>query len=294
MVLLVTPADMLGWSFVEEVAVGAGTMEEGPGAPPSGTGSAALVVDGEGREVLASSAYVGTRFADISTLRYFTWQDADSPGSDIYAVSLQFDVDYDLDDADPSTASRLVYEPYYLGGVVKGEWQAWDTMDGLWWAVKEPGLSLCPQSAPCTWDEVVLAFPSAGIGGEVVLKAGGPWSPGFSGNVDALTIGVGGVEETWDFETRGADDDTGEPGDSGDSGGGDSGGGDSGGGDSGAGDSGGPGDTSRGDSGSDDPDAEGSQTKVDVEVSCGCRAAAGGGAAWWVSGLALVARARRR
>ena len=173
MVLLVTPADMLGWSCVEEVAVGAGTMEEGPGAPPSGTGSAALVVDGEGREVLASSAYVGTRFADISTLRYFTWQDADSPGSDIYAVSLQFDVDYDLDDADPSTASRLVYEPYYLGGVVKGEWQAWDTMDGLWWAVKEPGLSLCPQSAPCTWDEVVLAFPSAGSGGEVGLRAGG-------------------------------------------------------------------------------------------------------------------------
>jgi hypothetical protein len=74
---------------------------------------------------------------------------------------------------------------------------------GKWWGTGSTISSQCPHSSPCTWNEVLTNFPDAGIHcdfGAVILKAGGGWTGGFDGNVDALTIMVDGVEATYDFE----------------------------------------------------------------------------------------------
>lgn len=269
----VSPSHMEGWSFAEEVTVGEGGFEEGP-AGATGAGSARLVVDAVGRETLSTTAFDGTAIADFVGLTYRTYQDADSPGSAIYAVSLQFDVDYDGTDAEPGPQSRMVYEPYYQATVVKGEWQAWDARASTWWAVKPPGSALCPQSAPCAYDDFVAAFPHAVVRGALVLKAGGPWAPGFSGNVDDLVLTFAdGTTRAYDFEPDGATDT----------------GGDSGAGDSGEGDDGGDSADSgaSGDSGGGEPD---------VSVTCdGCGGSvAGGGRAGAMAGLFALALARFR
>jgi hypothetical protein len=58
------------------------------------------------------------------------------------------------------------------------------------------------QASPCTWTQVLAAFPNIGIHaayGAVVLKAGSGWSS-FRGNVDNLTISLDGVATTYNFE----------------------------------------------------------------------------------------------
>ncbi|MCZ7567881.1 MAG: right-handed parallel beta-helix repeat-containing protein [Ardenticatenaceae bacterium] len=85
----------------------------------------------------------------------------------------------------------------------QNSWQTWNPLTGKWWASGAPGNSLCPQSSPCTTAQVLTTWPNTGLrsdDGFLWFKAGGPWSSGFDGNVDAFTIGVNGVETTYDFE----------------------------------------------------------------------------------------------
>mgnify|MGYP001589043662 CR=1 FL=1 len=165
--------------------------------------SANLIVDDTGREILSTLAHAGTRLSNITKLEYSTYHSPSSPGSSILAIALQFDMDYDLTDANTTWQGRLVFEPYLTGTVTKGAWQTWDPRAGAWWASGNPGKTLCPIGAPCTWSQVLSHFPNAGIRNAVGLlhfKAGGPWAPGFDGNVDAFTIGVAGLGTTYDFE----------------------------------------------------------------------------------------------
>jgi hypothetical protein len=79
-----------------------------------------------------------------------------------------------------------------------------DAGNGNWWFTRSPGndAANCPQGNPCTWSEVKVKFPNAGILSSqpvVLLKAGSGWS-NFDGNVDAFTIGVTGSNTTYDFE----------------------------------------------------------------------------------------------
>lgn len=218
----VTPFDMQGWSFAEEVAAGEGGFEEGPDGA-TGAGSARLVVDAVGRETLSTTAFDGRPISDFTALNYRTFQDADSPGADIYAVSLQLDIDYDSTDGDAGPQSRIVYEPYYQADVSKGAWQDWNAREGKWWAVLAPGNLSCPQASPCPYSDFVTAFPHAVVRGSLALKAGGPWGPGFSGNVDGLYMGFAdGTSRTYDFEP-GEGEDTGSDVDSGNDSGSDSG-----------------------------------------------------------------------
>ena len=60
----------------------------------------------------------------------------------------------------------------------------------------------CVQASPCTWQQLLVAFPNVGVHGTygaVVLKAGSGW-PNFRGNVDSLTIAIDSVASTFDFE----------------------------------------------------------------------------------------------
>ncbi len=209
-VVTVTATEPDGWCFSEEVPTGSGALVEGPAGVPAGSGSARFEVDGTGRVILSNDLFEGTPLADLDALSYATWHDPTSPGGDILAVSLQLDVDYDGTDDDFAYQGRLVFEPYYVADVVRGEWQTWDTLDGVWWASGAPGNALCPISAACSWGEILAAFPDAAVlddVGALHLKAGGPWTNGFLGNADALTVGfAGGDATTWDFEAGGVVD----------------------------------------------------------------------------------------
>jgi hypothetical protein len=209
--VVVHPGNPNGWGFLEEVPVGAGAFVEGPGTPPLSGGSAELTVDGTGREILATINEAGVLLANITRFEYSTYRDTFDAGNNL-AVSLQFDVDNDATDGDNAFKGRLVFEPYLQapGGVVEDTWQTWDTLTGpaagYWWASQAPINATCPQANPCTWAEVLAAYPNArvrvgpGIFGALLLRAGGPWTGGFTGNVDNLILGVLGDDKIYDFE----------------------------------------------------------------------------------------------
>lgn len=203
----VAPADMNGWGFLVENGTPAGELDSGPGTAPLGNGSARLAVPTvDDRILLGTLAYSGTRLDAIDDLEYSTYR---TSGGAALALALQFDVDTDVTDLDEGWQGRLVYEPYYTHTVLTGAWQTWDPQDdagsGNWWFSGAPGNANCSIGNPCTWTEVLTAFPDAGIRdaggtGAVFFKAGGGWT-GFDGNVDAFTISVvGGDATTFDFE----------------------------------------------------------------------------------------------
>ncbi len=205
--VVVTPADMNGWFFFQETPTGSGTFTYGPSAPPLGGGSAQLTVNSTGGEIFGTFAYVGTRLDAITSLAYGTYR---TSGSGALAPSLQFDIDTNVTDTNTAWQGRLVYEPYYTHAVSTGTWQTWDPLDnagtGNWWFTGAPGNAKCTIGNPCTWSEVLADFPNAGVRsagantGTVQFKAGGGWTSGFVGSVDAFSIGVSNAVTTYDFE----------------------------------------------------------------------------------------------
>lgn len=204
----VTPTASGGWFFFNEGATGSGSFVAGPGTPPLGIGSARLTVDSTGRHAIGTQAYAGTRLADITRLTYHTYGNVPT-----LANSLQFDVDSDLSDINTAFQGRLVFEPYLNGTVNANTWQSWDTLAGVWWGSTGSGTRpvtvACPQSSPCTTAQLLTLFPNVGVryvgpgdpaNGRLIFRAGGPWTGGFTGSVDAVTIGINGADTTYDFE----------------------------------------------------------------------------------------------
>jgi hypothetical protein len=204
--IIVSPANQNGWGFFAEGPMGSvssGGFENGEGTPPLGTGSAFLQVDATGRHILGTFAFAGTRMDDIKELKYSSYQNGNA--NTVVAPSLQFEIDYNLNDGNNAFQGRLVFEPYQIpANIQQNTWQEWDALAGKWWASGAPGNTVCPQSSPCTWQQVLAAFPNAGVrntaASPLLFRAGGPWAPGFDGNVDAFVISVGGARITYDFE----------------------------------------------------------------------------------------------
>ncbi|MEM4404105.1 MAG: hypothetical protein QXD90_07455 [Candidatus Nitrosocaldus sp.] len=203
---VIGPGAMHGWAFMQEpigTGSGTGSMVYGPATPPMGKGSARLTVSNASDGMLLGVlGYNGVRLADIDGLKYWTYR---TSGSNPYlAISLQFNIDKDVTDADNSFQGRLVFEPYYTAGALPDNtWQEWNATDGKWWFTK-PHLfgNQCDINNPCTWSYIISTFPNIGIHpvlGAVILKAGSGWAS-FDGNVDALTISVNGDSITYDFE----------------------------------------------------------------------------------------------
>lgn len=154
------------------------------------------------------------KLADLGEtgLSYATWQNTNEP----QAVSLQLNVDLDVTEQDNAWQGRMVFEPY-LGNIdtedrtiTSGTWQSWATLksDANWWltwsnaAEDQYGQNPCPQSAPCTTEEVLDKFPNAGFhagyGNALTLKAGSGWES-FVGYADVPYVG-NTTNTYWDFE----------------------------------------------------------------------------------------------
>ncbi len=210
--VVVTPENMHGWAFVTETPIGTGMLVDGPATPPLGSGSAEFTVNSTGGEILARSAS-GILLADIDTLSYSSYQQT---GAALLEVSMQLQYDSDITDTNNAFQGRLVFEPYFSSPAqanMTGVWQTWEPLEGLWWASPNAVSTVdnaCPQSNPCTWDEVLALYPNIGLGspfGAYIFKAGGGWTGGFTGNVDAFVIGMDGDTVTYDFEAEEPDTD---------------------------------------------------------------------------------------
>jgi hypothetical protein len=215
--VVVSPFNMHGWTFVNDQNDAACTdatvcrLVAGPGTPPAGVRSAELAtpLSTDGKALILAD-YAGTRLDAFTTLSYSTYRQSVDAGNNL-AIALQFNVDYDLNDAATGFMGRIVFEPYQTNGgsVVQNAWRTWDALSGKWWGSRTTVTSAnatvanpCVQATPCTLAQLIAAFPNIGVHatlGAVVLKAGSTW-PGFRGNVDNLTIGVNGVNTTFDFE----------------------------------------------------------------------------------------------
>src|SRR4029450_3130306 len=107
----VSPLNQNNWVFFDDLpgtGTGTGGFEPGPGTPPLGNGSAFLQVDNVARHALGTGGYGGTRMDDITDLRYSSYQNSLDPN---FAISLQFEIDWDLNDSATAFAGRLVFEP---------------------------------------------------------------------------------------------------------------------------------------------------------------------------------------
>jgi len=217
--VVVSPFNMHGWTFVDDqndVACSDATvcrLVAGPGTPPAGLGSAELATptSADGKALVLVD-YAGTRLDAFTTLSYSTYRQTVDVGNNL-AIALQFNVDYDLNDAARGFMGRIVFEPYQTNGgsVVQNTWQTWNALTGKWWGSRATVTSgdasvanPCVQATPCTLAQLIAAFPNIGVHatlGAVVLKAGSNWA-GFRGNVDKLTIGVNSVNTTFDFEAN--------------------------------------------------------------------------------------------
>lgn len=220
----VTPSNMGIWtlnSFDDNGNIvtngpyfGTAAMATGPATPPLGTGSAHLATPvgaGDGAAAIATEAYDGIPLASISALSYSAYDVTNNGQQFPYlAVSIQTnDANSDID--------TLFFEPPYQtpgtgnpglpnqGATVQNVWQNWNAFVGGWWdnlGVASPGTGVEPLST------FLLAYPNAvianggfpGLGGIALQVGFGSSGETEDGYVDALTIGVLGVNTTYNFD----------------------------------------------------------------------------------------------
>ncbi len=209
--IVVVDENNMNWGFADESsAAPSGTSDFvlGPATPPRGSGSVHLTLGAMTDGVaITTQNHAGTRFADITTLTYQTYQNVTPQ-----AIALQLNVDYDDGDASTAWQGRLVFEPLNAGAVMTNTWQLWNGMAGSWWSTGMPILAgnppvapVCTQGSPCPWLTLLSTYPNLAIHnlplGAIYIKAGSGWAAGFDGHADELHIQTAGFNVIYDFET---------------------------------------------------------------------------------------------
>jgi hypothetical protein len=206
--VVVNSMNMHGWAFTtDDKDAGTANMVMGQSTPPRGMGSAhfALTSQNQSEALALYGEYLGLPLSQINALEYSTYQTTSNP----QVVSLQMNIDYDGAGGNEGYQGRLVYEPYLNGTPAATIWQSWDAKDegnAQWWMSRAPNTgeaNPCPQSTPCTWNQVLQHYPNARLNNTyagILLKSGSGWSS-FDGNVDMLRVAIqNGSDITYDFE----------------------------------------------------------------------------------------------
>ena len=234
--IVVKPSMMDGWRFRTAggtITSTVGFDPSGPPVPPAGSTSA-LFTTGSDINSFAEFRnvdYHGQSLSSITSLNYWTYVKTRAPGSCVAGfILLSVDVDGNgIFDPVGGPDDGIFFEPCYQtgtsptdppgqiipvqnGGVVsEGTWQMWDAFAGGWWSAKYggdplggPPLTLLSnyiaRLASLDFPNPKIANSDACLGG-VRIRAGegGTW-PLFEGNIDKFTIGISGVNTTYDFE----------------------------------------------------------------------------------------------
>jgi len=168
---------------------------------PAGVGSVTLQVDDLGRASFGTMQYKGTPLTSITQLTFNSYS---ASGATLSSPTLQFEMDYNSTDSNTVYQGRLVSIP--ASAPTADTWVAHDALAGTWWATQAPGNTVCTQGTPCTWPQVIAAFPNAAIRedpigeGALLFRLGGPITGGAVTSVDKFTINVGFPSTTFDFE----------------------------------------------------------------------------------------------
>lgn len=211
-------ADPTSWFFYNDetdtIDNSLGAFVMGPGTPPAGDGSVEIVVSGTERRNLATYQFAGTPLADITDLRFSTYNPSlGNGGSADRSAYLNFNVDFDGSD---TWQRRLAYVPRQNGAVLQDAWQEWDAIDGggalWWWSGYASSGNMWPDGNTDeyrTWDDLLTSFPGIRVRVSdpwLGLRVGEPYADGYTENMDAFVFGVTGEEATtFDFE---ADEDS--------------------------------------------------------------------------------------
>lgn len=199
------------WGFLVESGTPTSGYIQGPATPPLGGGSGSFgLTGGTDGVAIGTLLHAGQRLDEITLLTYATHQSGTPQ-----APALQMNLDYDASDTTTSWQGRLVYEPYHTQTVLAGTWQSWDALlatgTGNWWSTgtpvvgNTPSAAVCVMSNPCTWTELLTAYPNAAIHqgalGALLLKAGSGWPAGYAASIDALRLQHATADVTYNFET---------------------------------------------------------------------------------------------
>ncbi len=181
------------------------TLVPGPATPPAGTGSAKLQVDSTGRASLGTNEFKGTPLSQIAQMDYWGYV----VGGTTNQLVLTFDVTYDTTLGSTAYQGRLTFVPSTPPPA--DSWRHLNALtDGTWFGSQSPGSTVCSQSSPCTWSQVLAHFPNAAIRndpigqGALLLRLGGPVTGGATAYVDDLTVATGAASTTTDFEAGGS------------------------------------------------------------------------------------------
>lgn len=182
-----------------------GSMAYGPGTPPGGQGSAQISVTGSQRRNLATYQFSGTKLADITTLKFSTFNpSAGNGGSSNRSGYLNFNVDFNGTD---TWQKRLVYLPSDNGAIAQDTWQTWDAVNngnalyrysGATW----PGGSVSGDT-PRTLNDLIASYPGIRIrvtDSWLGVRVGEPYPDGYTENIDNVVFGTAAKTVTYDFE----------------------------------------------------------------------------------------------
>jgi parallel beta-helix repeat protein len=208
-VITVTPVITNGWFYITET-VGPGTgllpfdIVLPPPDPTLGAASARLVItNANWRHMYLSPIFTGTRLSDITVFEYRLRIPSASPQLPYINIGW----DDDVTDGNTGFRGRLVYSPPSLPA------DAWHIVDARndptpRWYTTLPGATQCTNVTPCTFTDLVAAYPNAAIHpntlsgvplGFIGIRVGGTGSTG-TGYADGLRVGVGSQITLFDFE----------------------------------------------------------------------------------------------
>ena len=209
----VHPADLVnapnastGWLFYNDetdvVDNTLGSFVAGPGAPPLGTGGVRISVTGSQKRNLATYQFSGTPLADISTLKYSTYNPSagNGGGGSNRSGYFQFNVDFNGSD---TWQRRLVFLPSDNGGVTPDSWKEWDTINGGNAVWRYSGGTFPGGGSTKTWNQILAAYP--GIRMRVTdsflgIRVGEPYPDGYTENIDAIKLGTAAGTTQFDFD----------------------------------------------------------------------------------------------
>jgi hypothetical protein len=234
--VVVTPSNMNGWtlnSFDDNANIvnsgtydGTAAMVTGPATPPLGVGSAHLatpVGNGDGAAAIATEQFDNTFLSTITALSYSTY-DVTNNGQQFPYMAISINtgtIDNSGDaGATANTLDTLFFEPPYQqpstgnpslpdqGAPVQNVWQTWNAYVGGFWdnnGIGNPGQG-SPGVEPLS--TFLAAYPLAtiqnggypGLGGIAMQVGFGSSGETEDGYVDNFTIGISGVNTTYDFD----------------------------------------------------------------------------------------------
>ncbi len=218
--VVVTPGDMAtsvadvtarpnSWFFYNDendtIDNSLGSFVNGPATPPAGSGSVEINVSGTQRRNLATYQFSGTKLADITELKFSTYNaSATNGGSANRSGYLNFNVDFNGTD---TWQKRLVYLPTDNGAVQQDTWQEWDAVNGgnalyRYSGATWPGTAT-PGTTPRTLSDVISSY--SGIRIRVTdswlgIRVGEPYADGYTENIDKVVFGTASKVTTFDFE----------------------------------------------------------------------------------------------